>query len=322
MKDPNPKPRVTSQDVARSAGVSRATVSYVLNDAPNRRVSEATRRLVLRHAERLSYVPHASARALRRGRSNVILGLVSDFNIGYVRDEVVGALDRELTRRGYVLLIHRHDPDRDSLSDLWSLISPDVVVAMSGLPASAIDTVASAQAELIEVQELFAQHTAGEMQVDYLYKVGHQRLGYGFTNHSGIRTIAEERLAGAVARACQLGLPTIRVENVDRSDPPSFERAIDRWLGGADPVTAVAMHNDELAAMAMMALANAGRSTDDLAVIGVDDVPFASMGITTVAVDLTIVTENIVELVVAALEGRDPEIDDARPLQLIPRQSA
>src|SRR4051794_28173 len=65
--------RATAADVARAAGVSRTTVSYVLNDTPHQQIPEATRHRVLEAAERLSYSPSAAARALVRGRSDVIL---------------------------------------------------------------------------------------------------------------------------------------------------------------------------------------------------------------------------------------------------------
>ena len=57
--------RVTSADVARQAGVSRATVSYVLNAAPGQTISAETRERVLHVAAMLGYAPSAAARTLR-----------------------------------------------------------------------------------------------------------------------------------------------------------------------------------------------------------------------------------------------------------------
>src|SRR4051812_43365688 len=74
--------RATSADVAREAGVSRATVSYVLNDTPHQKIPEATRRRVLEAAARLGYAPSAAARTLRTGRSDVVLGMLPDWPIG------------------------------------------------------------------------------------------------------------------------------------------------------------------------------------------------------------------------------------------------
>src|SRR3954453_20407331 len=63
----------TSADVARLANVSRATVSFVLDNVWDNRVSEETRERVLKATEELSYVPHAMARSLRAGQSNLVL---------------------------------------------------------------------------------------------------------------------------------------------------------------------------------------------------------------------------------------------------------
>ena len=76
---PGPTPRkVTAKDVAREAGVSATTVSYVLNNRAHQSIPERTRRRVLTAAEKLGYAPSAAARALATGRSNLVLGLVSD----------------------------------------------------------------------------------------------------------------------------------------------------------------------------------------------------------------------------------------------------
>ncbi|HEX2999155.1 MAG TPA: LacI family DNA-binding transcriptional regulator, partial [Armatimonadota bacterium] len=64
--------RVTSLDVARRAGVSRTTVSFVLNAVAGMQISEETRQRVLDAARDLGYVPDAAAQALASGRSKTI----------------------------------------------------------------------------------------------------------------------------------------------------------------------------------------------------------------------------------------------------------
>ncbi len=66
----------TSVDVARRAGVSRTTVSYVLNGNWDGHVSDETRKKVLQAAEELGYSTHSSARALRKGQSDEICLIV------------------------------------------------------------------------------------------------------------------------------------------------------------------------------------------------------------------------------------------------------
>lgn len=71
------RPAPTSKDVARAAGVSQSTVSYVMSG--KRPISDATRKLVLDAIEDLTYEPHSGARALAGHRSNVV-GLVIPFH--------------------------------------------------------------------------------------------------------------------------------------------------------------------------------------------------------------------------------------------------
>src|SRR6478672_12334563 len=72
---PVPGRRITSHDVAVRAGVSRTTVSFVLNDVKEANISEETRQRVLAAAEELQYVPDAAAQALASGRTRT-LGMV------------------------------------------------------------------------------------------------------------------------------------------------------------------------------------------------------------------------------------------------------
>lgn len=315
--------RATSADVARASGVSRATVSYVLNNKENRNISPATRALVLDKARELGHVPHASARALRLGRSHVILALVSDFTFGYIRDEVLAALDVELTRRGYVLMVHRYAEGQRPLAELWPLLSPDVVVSLSALSSADTDTMNDARIKLVEVQSLLQPRRAGQMQAEYLYAAGHRFLGYAYPTRRSIQTIAKLRLAGTRAACKRLGLPPLVVTNIDRRQLDAIEHALDEWLQGPQPVTAVCAHNDELAVMIALAMSKRGLQPGrDLAIMGIDDIPIASLGITTISIDLNAVTERIVEMVVATLEGREPKISRTPPLRLVRRESA
>ena len=74
--------RVTAADVAARAGVSRATVSYVLNDTPHQVIPETTRERVRAAAAELGYTPSVAARALMTGRSDIVLLLLPEWPIG------------------------------------------------------------------------------------------------------------------------------------------------------------------------------------------------------------------------------------------------
>src|SRR5437870_4239575 len=96
----------TSVDVARQAGVSQATVSYVLNDLPDSRVSAETRARVLIAADELGYTAHAMARSLRAGHSNIILLPQSSIPTGPRMIGFYEQLAARLGRLGYATILH------------------------------------------------------------------------------------------------------------------------------------------------------------------------------------------------------------------------
>ena len=77
-----PKRQVTSEDVAKYAGVSRTTVSLVLNGVPNTKISPETRERVFDASTTLGYVPNAMAQALVSRRTQAI-GLVFSAPVGH-----------------------------------------------------------------------------------------------------------------------------------------------------------------------------------------------------------------------------------------------
>jgi DNA-binding LacI/PurR family transcriptional regulator len=92
---------ITIAEVARAAGVSKATVSLVLNGRHGpARISEATRQLVAECARRLDYQPNHAARSLRRRRSNVVTLLVWRLSSAYFI-EIAEGVRRAAERRGY-----------------------------------------------------------------------------------------------------------------------------------------------------------------------------------------------------------------------------
>ncbi|WP_083734302.1 LacI family DNA-binding transcriptional regulator [Actinomadura sp. CNU-125] len=98
--------RPTSSDVARAAGVSQTTVSFVLNNRPGQSIPEETRRRVLDAARRLDYRPHASARALAAGRSDIVLLSIPDLPIGQGISRFVEGLAAALADHGLTLVTH------------------------------------------------------------------------------------------------------------------------------------------------------------------------------------------------------------------------
>ena len=303
--------RVTSADVARESGVSRTTVSYVLNDTPGSSISETTRRRVLDAAERLGYTPSAAARTLRSGRSDVVLCVVPDWTAGPVIDTLIDDLTTLFTAQGLSLLVF-NDRGSRPLTELWRAVTPRAVLALG--PLTEADAAAMRAARIPVVgsaldedphPETFAvpQHGIAELQVEHLASRGHRLLAYAAPSDVRLAAFAERRIAGARAACDRLGLPEPRVHTVDL-EVDAAATAVRAWRAG-DPVTAVAAYNDEVALAVLAGLRAEGlRAPDDLAVIGVDDIPMArlaSPALTTVWQAIDAQAEHLASSVLAAL---------------------
>ncbi|HZR49854.1 MAG TPA: LacI family DNA-binding transcriptional regulator [Streptosporangiaceae bacterium] len=306
--------RLTSVDVARESGVSRATVSYVLNGAPNQVISEQTRRRVLEAAERLGYAPYAPARALRSGRSDVVLFLIPEWPIGTAIASLIEHLSTRLAGAGLTLAVHAHPQAARPLSELWKAIAPAALINHQAL--SPAEEAAAKKAGMLVVAPVFLprggktfgsfQRRIGELQVHHLAESGHQRLGFALPDDDRLRAFTAPRLDG-VTRACaQLGLPAPVALTVPL-DPAAAARAVQRWLAGEPPVTAICGYNDEVALAVLAGLRERQLTAPaDLAVIGVDDIPAARLSappLTTVATGMAAFGDHLADLVSALLNG-------------------
>ena len=108
--------RPTQADVAKLAGVSRATVSYVLNRRADGRIpiTAETRQRVLKAADKLGYNPHALARSLRSGLTHTVGLLIPDTSNPHYMD-ILSGVEVEVVEHGYylVLVSAKLDPERE-----------------------------------------------------------------------------------------------------------------------------------------------------------------------------------------------------------------
>lgn len=328
--------RVTATDVAHEAGVSQATVSYVLNDTPGQAIPEVTRQRVRAAVERLGYAPHAAARALRTGRSDVVLFVLPDWPIGPAVAAIVEGLTHGLERRDLTLLIRRASSGRP-LADLWRSLTPAAVVSLEGvadgdrraLDEQGIPLVSVPLQARVDADDgvLTVSHPAiGALQLQHLAATGHRRTGYAAPADPRVAAFRDLRLDGARTAALDLGLadPSVREVALTAESASSAVRA---WLAESPPVTAVCAYNDDVAFAVLAGLRALGLSAPgDLAVIGVDDVPLAALAappLTTVRQDAAALVEHIVSAVLRAVVGEGPP---PRPrsdaISLVVRESA
>ncbi|GIF20667.1 DNA-binding LacI/PurR family transcriptional regulator [Actinoplanes tereljensis] len=322
--------RITSADVARLAGVSRATVSYVMNDTPRQTISPSTRTRVLDAAARLGYSPSAAARTLRTGRSDVVLCLLPDWPIGPEVGSMLGNLSTALARHGLTLVVHPGNREDRPIGEIWKAITPAAVIAYTDFSVGEIAAMRSAGVALVvpifgrEAQPAVPQQLIGRQQAAHLITAGHTRLGYAYPDDERVRTFAEPRLAGVQdeCRDSQVGGPATETVTLDRDQAHA---AVRRWHAAG--VTGVCAYNDEVALAVLAGVRLAGLTAPaDLAVIGVDDIPPARLvipSLTTVTTDQAAVAAYLSATVVAAINGRPaPAVPTADLVQLVRRESA
>ncbi|MCX4721534.1 LacI family transcriptional regulator [Streptomyces virginiae] len=290
---------ITSADVARLAGVSRATVSFVLNDTQGHRVSAGTRARVLDAAKQLGYVPHAAARSLRAGRSNLVLMPASISAIGRLVSDWVDDLHSELDRFGYTAVLHAgRFTDPLDAARAWAELRPAAVIALDGdrftpqaaevlARAGVRGMLAFASHPVEGVHTIGFDHTRiGATAAEHLIARGRSRIGVVMPQERGLGTLAEPRLAGAESVAARHMATVTPVElSYTRESATALAR---RWR--SLELDAAFTYNDEYAALLLHALQAEGISVpDEVALVGCDDLVLAELqqpALTTVRLDL------------------------------------
>lgn len=334
--------RPTSTDVAREAGVSRATVSYVLNGTPHQKISEDARRRVLDAAQRLGYTPSAVARALRSGRSELVLFLAPDWPIGSRVGAFLEQLSSALATRGLTFVVHPATSDRP-ISAVWKAMTPAAVLTIGSLAPAELAAMRAAgvavtmallnssdddstkTAEHVTTQAV-PEHRTGYLQAEHLANTGHRRIGYALPDDPRLSDLAAVRLEGARTACAERSLP----------DPAALAMpltvkggttAVRKWRRMSPPVTGVCAYNDEWA-LAVLAGMRALRlsAPNAIAVVGVDDIPAAALAappLTTVTSDMSAMAKHVAESIVRSLSGAEPPqpADFGHP-QIVVRESA
>lgn len=326
--------RVTARDVARAARVSQATVSYVINDNPNQKISEETRARVLAAVKELGYTPSAAARALRKGSSQVVLLVLPDVRIGPAIGELIERLEAELRLQELGLVMRRAAPT-DSVSALWREIMPAAVVSL--LPIGKQDQAEITAAGIFVAQSLLMpqpdettlsvpQQLVGRLQVEHLAVHGHRRIGYARPASRRIEQFLRLRLEGTMMACVELGLELPDVQVVP-ADAEAAERIVRAWHAADPPVTGICAYNDEMAFVLLAGMRRAGLSAPaDLAVIGMDNIPLAPFAVpplTTIDQNLGLAARHLVALVTAGIAGAPlPRMPRSESLTLVLRESA
>ena len=310
---------VTIVDVAKLAGVSRSTVSYVLSGA--RPISPETRRRVEQAIEELQFRPHAGARSIRSGRNGVIamalpmvhgphnqvqmpyvwsaltaaqdlgfkmLMLTDDDGESAIRDSVVGSqVD------GVMLMeVQRNDPRVPLLS---SLKCPAVLVGTPDDPA-----------RLPYVD--FDTALAGRLCAEHLLELGHSGVGY-----LGQSPATYRRDVAYAVHARDGALTALRAARARSAwtacdgQPGDVVRAVDQLLGKVRDLSALIVYNERAMPLVIDRLTGLGlRVPQDVSVVAIcpdDEAERLRLPATSVSLPAEELARTAVRLLAAQVNG-------------------
>lgn len=280
------KNRASLSDIAREVGVSKTTVSVVLNDKGSH-ISEETRRQILKVARELNYRPNRLARGLSMGRSNMIGLIVSDLaNVFY--SIIAKSVEKEANALGYEVLIcsSNEDPQKEvKLLQMFRERQIDGVIISSTQKVEAeIRQLQKEDYPFVLIDRAYPDINAHSVLIDnfqgafdavsYLAGMGYSRIGLITTlNHLDSM---RERFDGYKEALRRNSLPfesSLFREVGFRDMDKQIERALIDLLKPPSRIDALFITNNKLAVSALKALQRMDiRIPRDLAVLSFDDV--------------------------------------------------
>lgn len=332
----------TSEDVAREAGVSQTTVSYVLSGSKSaERISPETRKRILDAARRLGYSRNSIGAALRRGYSDTIVLLAVTWDLAAAHSHTTISVSKAAANRGLATIVHVASDDNEAIAFLenvssmnpyglmllWDSSSPQVrgslMLLTGGLPVvdlmpSVVDGIVSVTADRSHGARIAAQH---------LIELGHSRIGMILDTTSRSKT-SVQKLAGYRQALQDAGIDFQEslLQEVLSFGFEAGQDGLRRLVNRRPDVTAVMCINDPMALGALAAARDMGLSVPGhISVIGYGahrEGTYFTPSLTTLAIPSNTIAENAVNVLTRLRtdDGCTPE-PVYEPMELIVRES-
>ena len=328
--------RPTIVDVAERAGVSKSTVSLVLQQSPA--VREETRAQVRAAMADLGYVYNRTAATMRSANAGMIGLVINDLRNPFFT-EFATALQMALATRGYAAVLANTDEDEALQSQVIGAmiehgVSALIVSPAYGAGSSALNPIERAGIPAMQVLRKVDARTrlfpfsapdyraGGQLATEHLLASGAERIA--FVGGLEGREVTQERMAGYLASLQSRGLPPLVI-------PGRASRAFGRDAAAAllrenPEVDAVLCFNDLIALGMLSGCAEIGRGVGRaFRVVGFDDIEECAQcypALTTVRCDIAGFGENVARTVLEWLEeGAMPQPETRTPVELVIRAS-
>ncbi len=277
----------TIRDVAKTAGVSTATVSYVLNNKP---VHPDKEKKVLDAIEKLNYIPNSAARGLRSKKNNTIGLVIPDITNPFYPNLAKGCQDA-FKEKGYTLMMYNTDEQQNQIPNIIKQIREGKLdgIILASLVNSDIDNVH--ELESLNFPTVVAHRKLEECNFDSVvvdnyfgaYKATEHLISLGHTNITFLRDmngspVSKDRLNGYIDAMKQLNLtPFVLEGNASYQSGYSITMQLLNKYKGYQQPSAIFASSDIMAYGVLDAVKKMGKLIpDDISIVGFDDLFLSS----------------------------------------------
>ena len=309
------KNKITIKDVAEYAQVSPSTVSRVLNDYKwiNTEVKERVQKAI----EELHYVPDFTAKAMVRGRSQVVVVIVPVID-NHFFTQLINTVIQEMKKYGYYVVVYTTESADEECSFLSSSICQMADGILDATSLKELTRLQQVKKPVVLIDRYFEENTSLDcimnrnyealyQGTEYLIKNGHTRIAFlvGAEGHG----IAEERIRGFRDCLAAYGLPWRSGYFIqDCWKTEAGIRYTSKLLGLEKPPTAIIAGNNTLTTGMLEAVRNHGLEPgEDISVIGFEEcdedvMAFERHGITSFRLDTLAIAVGAVRLLLKRME--------------------
>lgn len=310
----------TMQEVAKKAGVSKATVSRVLSGKGY--TSEETKERVYKAIEETGYRPNLLARNLATSKSQCIgLVVTNTLYTGSYFSELLSQAAKRLEANGRQLILvdgkHSAEEEKAAIDFLLDLRCDAIIIYPRFLNVDEMDALVEKHKQPIMVMNRKLRkhqshciccdhHGASFMATQHLIERGHRDIA--FITGSMDSPTAIDRLAGYKAALTASGLP-VREALIayGKWSPASGAQAAENLLSAALPFSGLVVSNDDMAIGAMKTLNGAGLTVPgDVSIIGFDNIataPFLQPALSSIKDPVSEMINEVIERLISMLDG-------------------
>ncbi|MFG6115784.1 LacI family DNA-binding transcriptional regulator [Halobacillus sp. MO56] len=320
----------TLKDVAKKAGVSLATTSYVMNGS--NLITDGTKEKVLSAAKELGYRPNGNAKNLKKNKTHIIGFFLSGFT-GPFFNELLEGIQDTVIKKGYEMVVCASDDKHRLLLEQYV---DGAIILNYHIDDSLLDSLASEKFPLVVLdrdlknphisQVLLPNKLGMEQVVDHLVEEGHKRIGFIAGSEESFD--GESRLEGFKESLANRGLvfdenDLIRADFTEISGLLSMNEYLDKQ---DDYPTAFVSANDEMAMGAIKAAQQKGlKVPEDIAFTGFDDIDLARYfqpSLSTVCVQKKQWGRIAAETLFHMLDKKAAVAEEEITIEFIPRKSS